>query len=329
MCVFVVKPAGVKPPTLKTLEICWDNNPDGAGYCYFDKDSQEIVIRKGLMTWSAFQTSYENALKRVGEDAAFLIHFRITSVGATCAEQTHPFPVSNSIDALKKSRIKTKFAMVHNGTMGISHDKGESDTQSFMRNVVYPLYNSVGPDMLKSKKIRDMMQFVSGSKLAFMDDRGRVTLVGAEGGFIEDSGVFYSNSTFRYTYYRTLGRDMYSWDSYTGYGEKSKGYGFTSTTNTPYIALTNKEIIEEIQYALDMYSADLDLLDEAECRINQLEMKYANCKEDEEEKILEQITQMEDAYNSYFTAKGLWIDDDDDDEVVYTKDISLYKGGDI
>ena len=34
MCIIAIKPAGVKLPADTTLENCWYNNPDGAGFMY-------------------------------------------------------------------------------------------------------------------------------------------------------------------------------------------------------------------------------------------------------------------------------------------------------
>ena len=48
MCIIVIKPAGIKMPAMSTLENCWYNNNDGAGFMYATGGT--VHIEKGFMS---------------------------------------------------------------------------------------------------------------------------------------------------------------------------------------------------------------------------------------------------------------------------------------
>ena len=58
MCIIVYKPIGIDLPDKKTLETCFENNPDGAGFMY--RKGREIRIRKGYMNFLSFYRALRN-----------------------------------------------------------------------------------------------------------------------------------------------------------------------------------------------------------------------------------------------------------------------------
>lgn len=254
MCIIVAKPKGVKRPDKEVLQQCWEGNPDGAGFCYYDRKKELVGYQKGFMSFKAFWKALLAVEKRVDGTDPFIYHFRITSRGSTCPEQTHPFPVSTEIADLKKSRGYTRLAITHNGTMPINHGKEESDTQAFVMNIVAPLHAAMGDDFLKDRGLLDMLAYVSGSLLAFLTDSGGLHLVNKES-FIEEDGVFYSNRSYAYSLWnnwKTTSSTSEQWASY---------YDMFSTT----------DMIEEMEWHdRTKFTRDWDLIEAAERKLDQL-----------------------------------------------------------
>lgn len=69
------------------------------------------------MTYNHFIEYYRKIINNISKDSALLIHFRKASRGKVNPELTHPFPISNNMEVLKKTFIKTNYAVAHNGTI--------------------------------------------------------------------------------------------------------------------------------------------------------------------------------------------------------------------
>ena len=57
MCIIAIKPIGIKMPNIKTIENCWYNNPDGAGFMYAKESN--VYIEKGLYEVEKSQDSFK------------------------------------------------------------------------------------------------------------------------------------------------------------------------------------------------------------------------------------------------------------------------------
>ena len=56
MCIAIYSLIGTKIPTDEILKICFQNNNDGAGFC-FNTDNNQVQIVKGFMDFDSFITA--------------------------------------------------------------------------------------------------------------------------------------------------------------------------------------------------------------------------------------------------------------------------------
>ena len=120
MCIIVYKPTGVNFPTKNTLKTCFEHNPDGAGFMY--ALGGEVHIEKGLMSFTKFYNALKIARKKAGEDAPFVMHFRISTQAGTRADCTHPYPLSQNMDDLRKLSTTAKIGVAHNGVISLTSE---------------------------------------------------------------------------------------------------------------------------------------------------------------------------------------------------------------
>lgn len=188
MCVAVLKPAGAECPAMSVLKECWDANHDGAGVAVSEKRS--VFIRKGFMKFTEFERWFEreNIARRVSQ--AIVFHFRIGTHGEKDAGNTHPFPVSQDPDVLRRLCGRYREAVAHNG---VFHNtitlKGVSDTGQFMADCA-----KEGGDPVK---FWDTHKSVTGwSRLVVLKPNNRYELRG-DWHSVEGSGCFFSNVSWR------------------------------------------------------------------------------------------------------------------------------------
>ena len=138
MCIIAIKSRGVELPSEEILQNMWRANRDGAGFMYA-KDGA-VHIKKGFMTYESFIAEIRK-LGSSGEmrNLPLIMHFRITTHGGTKPENTHPFPVTDSIGVLKKLNSTTKLGMAHNGIIDILPREGISDTMEYTASQLAPL----------------------------------------------------------------------------------------------------------------------------------------------------------------------------------------------
>lgn len=215
-------------PQEMTIKRMFWTNADGCGYMY--PENGEVKIRKGLMTLTAFTdsiTALEQKLKENGKsiaDIPLVMHFRIGTAGGNTPENTHPFPLTNNISIMQKKRLTCSVGIVHNGIIPITpHRKDISDTMEYIASIVFPT-EKLAHGFYKNPIGKKMIENFTGSKLAFMDSDGSIHMIGK---FIEDGGLYYSNTTYKGydSYYSTGYNRCYSWyddaDYYDSYYPKS------------------------------------------------------------------------------------------------------------
>ena len=184
MCIAIVKPKGIETPSEKLLKTCWNNNPDGAGFCYNTKNG--VIIHKGYLKFEDF---YKDFKKHNYKNCDLIIHFRIATHGGVNKECTHPFVISKNIEDLKKLHVKCKSAFVHNGIIsgyGSRTDNGVSDTMDYVTKIIanIPYINKTLLDNLAKEK---------SSRFAIINKNNFV--VG--GAWIKDNGIYYSNDSYK------------------------------------------------------------------------------------------------------------------------------------
>lgn len=192
MCIIAAKPAGVKMPTEQIIRNMWDGNRDGAGIMYVEQG--KVRIEKGFMKYKAFSAALEEISRRLDLTATPLVmHFRITTHGGTKPENTHPFPITDNVGALKKLIGVCDLGVAHNGIIPISPRKGISDTMEYIASQLAPLKRAM-PRFYENKHAMQLVENAIQSRMAFLTATGKLYTVGS---FIEDEGVLYSNSSYK------------------------------------------------------------------------------------------------------------------------------------
>lgn len=212
MCIILAcKPH--RRPTADVLRTCWAHNPDGGGIMWAERG--HVEISKGLMT----RGDLERAIAQVPEDAPLIIHMRIGTSGGFGPEVTHPYPVTDGLEALHALDVECAVGIAHNGVLPYPTDtaRGVSDTVYYVSHVVAPLAHKrttrrAGGLLRSHKALRRLKVTSRGSRLALLDGSGDVRLIG-DGWQGVCPGIQASNSSWRE--YRTAAygsRWLYGWD---------------------------------------------------------------------------------------------------------------------
>ena len=217
MCIIVSKEKNIKIPSKQTLKNCFDNNSDGAGLMYTNKN--KVIIEKGFMDFENFYNRVLELDKKLNlTKKSLVMHFRIGTSGKNDKATCHPFPVTNDFNELRAEKIKTDLAMVHNGVIS-SFVYGDtlSDTQNFVKDFVSCLYD-LNKNFLKNKNSKKLLdKACNNTKLAFLSSDDYIYYFGD---FVKDNdGVKYSNSTYSYSY-----KDYYNYDKIYDYNSKYYDY---------------------------------------------------------------------------------------------------------
>ena len=192
MCIIAIKPAGVEMPEEETRRAMWTNNPDGAGYMYPEKG--RVVIRKGFMSLRSMESSLKDLGNRLNlKELPMVLHYRIGTHGGNTPENTHPFPVTEAIPLLQKSKVKADLGVAHNGIIdGVYPRKGLSDTMEYIITQM-AIIKKLRPDFYRIPEGKELLFNSVDSKLAFLDAKGRIETVGD---FNKSEGVLFSNYSF-------------------------------------------------------------------------------------------------------------------------------------
>lgn len=216
MCIIVVKKEGLKMPSNNKFKTCFNANNDGAGYMFAVNNKVHIV--KGLMSYNAFKKSLDNTRSKYGDDIAYVFHFRISTQGGVNKELCHPYPLTDDMEALKKLNTLTNIGVAHNGIISLTSTWNKcdyNDTMLFITDYLSELVKNRN-DLIRYRTLIERL--TSGSRLAILFDDGKVELTGS--GWIEEDGIFYSNTSYQtYNYKKTYKSCKYnsSYDDYDDY----------------------------------------------------------------------------------------------------------------
>lgn len=200
MCIAVYKPQGQKMPSKKIFSNCFSSNDDGAGFMF--PYNGKVHYEKGFMSFTAFKKGLKSAIKKYGidtKDTPMVFHFRITSQGGVKPTLTHPFPLTRSYDEMRQLSGDVDVACVHNGIIDFASSYSTvidySDTMEFIKEVAYPLIHKNEDKYWKNKTLMGLLTYLLDSnRFAIMDKFGHTELIG---NWIEDNGIFYSNSSYK------------------------------------------------------------------------------------------------------------------------------------
>lgn len=198
MCIICAKPSRVQLPGDDVISRMFYRNPDGAGIMYTSDGYVKIV--KGLMTLEAFFNALDAIKKEINvEEEAMVLHFRIGTAGGNIPENTHPYPITDSLTQLQALHVVTNVGVAHNGIIDIRPRRRDiNDTMEYIMSQLAPLKRAV-PKFYQNKHLMAMVQNAITSKMAFLTaDRNIYTI----GDFIQDGQLLYSNSTYKPYDYR-------------------------------------------------------------------------------------------------------------------------------
>lgn len=242
MCVIAYYPAGL-PVNYDELDNCFLSNPDGAGLMYYDETKHKVLIRKGFMSYRAF----EKAVEDLPVDVDRVFHFRIATSGKVSPECCHPFPVTNDLDKMRLTHIYANMGFVHNGVIGWCTPKAGmkspySDSMIFGKTVLWELNNGGG---VFNQGVKTLIEHATGnSKFAVM--RGGETIL--MGDFQQGtSGAMYSNDSW-------APFDSSSYSSFYGsnYINPYKIYFPAENTTNEQIAKIKEELDNDYCYVDDI-----------------------------------------------------------------------------
>lgn len=150
----------------------------------------KLIIEKGFFGFRVFYKRFR-LLEKKYPNSNFVLHFRISTSGGIPRQYTcHPF------------NVHEKLGFVHNGIFSGLGTTSMSDTQIFNRDILQKL----PPNFLNITKAQEHISdyvVTSLSKIVFMDNIGKYTIVNEKKGIWED-GIWYSNYGYLpATYYTT------------------------------------------------------------------------------------------------------------------------------
>lgn len=205
MCIIIVKPENEKLPAKSIIENCFDSNPDGAGFMY--ADNGQVHISKGFMKLKTFY----QALGNIDLSLPMVLHFRIATAGGISQHNCHPFPLSNDVHSLKALNIDSDIGIAHNGIINIKEETKLSDTQTYIKNILYPLR-----DQIDLEPFQNMISLsANSSKFAIMKNSGSIILLGD---FTKDNGIYYSNSSYKEQSFKSYYKTLWDYDKDYCYG---------------------------------------------------------------------------------------------------------------
>jgi len=173
-------------PDKKHMEICWTNNPDGAGLAVWREDEGVWEVEKGFMYRDDFNEAYERM--DLSKDDLFILHWRIATSGLVDEKRTHPFPVSDRCRNMLKLKYKRKKIVFHNGVIG-GGTKEHSDTMIGIRDWIYPLWKYLSDD-----KVYYMLEDLWSPSRVLVCDGDAIAEFGT---WIHGEGLLWSNDGYK------------------------------------------------------------------------------------------------------------------------------------
>lgn len=194
MCVAIVKPRGATLPTDKEFMAMFSANPHGAGVAWASEDGTKVEWVKGIFS---AQEWISVAREHCTKDKWALLHARIATAGSVCAGNTHPFPLTTSIDRLNQVRgVTTRGVLIHNGILDIKPEHADiSDSMQFVINITE---NEAYAKIRNNKELRKTIaKRTAGSKIAVMFPDGKTFMFG---GWEQDphTKCYYSNNRWKF-----------------------------------------------------------------------------------------------------------------------------------
>ena len=176
MCVAAYIPAGATIAE-NILRGVYKRNDDGIGLAWSDGSKLEI--------WRTM-SDIDRIVKMIDEmrDLPRLVHFRYATHGTVTLDNVHPF----WLDSRRRAVI------AHNGVITIPQKSNESDTRSFVDNVLSQLKDGWWNN---TTTVAQIEKLVNGSRIVIMEDDGRAHYLNKHSGETTADGVWFSNSQWK------------------------------------------------------------------------------------------------------------------------------------
>lgn len=208
MCIIIAKEKYGRLPSEWELKNSFEYNSDGAGFMYVKNG--KVVVDKGYMTYESFIKHYKKLLEDFDnfKNKSLVIHCRIGTSGKNNKGNTHPYPITDNTRLLKTKHLSNlDIAIAHNGIIkGYGTKTGLNDTQEFICKYFYPLYSHY-KDFYNNDDIMYGIEVITGSKFAILTSDDELHFIGD---FTDDKGLFFSNETYKYSYYGLKYASKYS-----------------------------------------------------------------------------------------------------------------------
>lgn len=239
MCIAIYSPIGTEIPEEKYLKNSFEHNPHGAGFA-FNLPNHTVQIEKGFMDYESFIKAFRRANRKYNfTDCGVLIHFRITTHGGTNPECTHPFPLVADEELMKKTKVRTNYAVIHNGIISLTSSEtykrhSMSDTMVFIEKYLSKIASN--KKWFNNKANFELIYDLIDSKMAILNGYG---VIHSTNGFTKDAdGNWYSNSSYKeprvtkkYSTYNSPYRS-YAWYDDDPY----ESVGYYSSKNTSSVS---------------------------------------------------------------------------------------------
>jgi predicted glutamine amidotransferase len=213
MCIICYKPNNKKMPKYEVLKTMFDNNPDGSGFMYHHNG--RVYGEKGFMTFDDFYHALKKH-KNIWKQSPFVLHFRISTQAGVNKECTHPFPLSENMNELKKLRFSDNVGVCHNGiiylTSSYSAKISHSDTMEFITDYLSLIIKN--NEYWKNNDTLTLIERLAESKLAILDGSGHCELIGQ---FTNVNGIYYSNDSYKKREYFAVSKPRTTTKCYTDY----------------------------------------------------------------------------------------------------------------
>ena len=175
MCILVIKQKGVKFPSIKQVETCCENNPDGFALSYSYKG--RIKTYK-TMDAKKFLAHYKNKVMTLPcEDVAMILHARIKTHGSVGIKNCHCWESDG-------------MSFAHNGVLSIKNRGDLTDSETFFRDIFLPIYRR-GKSWENAELAINAV--IGTSKFGFLERNGDIHHYGM---FQQEDGILFSNTSY-------------------------------------------------------------------------------------------------------------------------------------
>ena len=179
MCIAI---ANGRKTTLKKqwIKNSWDNNGDGAGIMWLNKDNK-LEFFKELKSFDTYYQKYIEVRQNFPK-SNLLLHFRISTHGKINETNCHPFVVSDEV------------GFIHNGMIHqVERNVDYSDTYMFNELILKKLPKG----FQHCEATKELLEsYIDSSKLVFLDTNNTFSIVNEQAGhWVND--CWFSNTSYQ------------------------------------------------------------------------------------------------------------------------------------